>query len=273
MTAPSCLCVGADNVSICAQAPLAHPTARIYSVGYQNKFILWYAPKNLRRGSDVVRDRCCTRQQKVVGMGDVVCGTCQDLDPTLRNPHSGLRLATAAEALKRCEALGTSGGPKLAVEQFAKQEKLTAGSFLSCTQRKGKKKIGTSTTDKQQPTHKVHLPTRICTRTRTRCCTNIASQLVKMHLMCNVDAVSGKRVYTLKKILEGKITKSAHPARFSPDDKWSKHRVLLRKRFGRLPGVKGMCATTTTLSIACLVGWLDGRLHVLGADNVLFFLV
>lgn len=61
-----------------------------------------------------------------------------------------------------------------------------------------------------------------------------------MHLMVNADA-SGKRVYTLKKVLEGKVTKSAHPARFSPDDKWSKHRVLLRKRFGRLPSAsKGM---------------------------------
>lgn len=59
-----------------------------------------------------------------------------------------------------------------------------------------------------------------------------------MHLMCNVDA-SGKRVYTLQKVLEGKVTKSAHPARFSPDDKWSKHRNLLRKRFGKLPGLKG----------------------------------
>lgn len=56
-----------------------------------------------------------------------------------------------------------------------------------------------------------------------------------MHLMCNVDAASGKRTYTLKKVLESKVTKSAHPARFSPDDKWSKHRNLLRKRFGRLP--------------------------------------
>ncbi|KAK7713107.1 snoRNP complex protein [Diaporthe eres] len=56
-----------------------------------------------------------------------------------------------------------------------------------------------------------------------------------MHLMCNVDPASGKRTYTLKKVLEGKVTKSAHPARFSPDDKWSKHRNLLRKRFGRLP--------------------------------------
>ncbi|KAJ4405699.1 snoRNP complex protein [Gnomoniopsis sp. IMI 355080] len=58
-----------------------------------------------------------------------------------------------------------------------------------------------------------------------------------MHLMISVDA-SGKRAYTLKKVLEGKVTKSAHPARFSPDDKWSKHRVLLRKRFGRLPSAK-----------------------------------
>ncbi|KAJ0115049.1 hypothetical protein J7T55_001457 [Diaporthe amygdali] len=60
-------------------------------------------------------------------------------------------------------------------------------------------------------------------------------KLSKMHLMCNVDPASGKRTYTLKKVLEGKVTKSAHPARFSPDDKWSKHRNLLRKRFGRLP--------------------------------------
>ncbi|KAG6356401.1 hypothetical protein INS49_015789 [Diaporthe citri] len=61
------------------------------------------------------------------------------------------------------------------------------------------------------------------------------NHISKMHLMCNVDPASGKRTYTLKKVLEGKVTKSAHPARFSPDDKWSKHRNLLRKRFGRLP--------------------------------------
>lgn len=67
-----------------------------------------------------------------------------------------------------------------------------------------------------------------------------------MHLMVNADA-SGKRVYTLKKVLEGKVTKSAHPARFSPDDKWSKHRVLLRKRFGRLPSAKGTYFSFSTL--------------------------
>ncbi|KAB8072869.1 nucleolar RNA-binding protein [Aspergillus leporis] len=55
-----------------------------------------------------------------------------------------------------------------------------------------------------------------------------------MHLMYTLDA-EGKRVYTLKKVTpEGKVTKSAHPARFSPDDKYSRHRVTLKKRYGLL---------------------------------------
>lgn len=54
-----------------------------------------------------------------------------------------------------------------------------------------------------------------------------------MHLMYNLDG-SGKRLYTLKKVLDGQVTKSAHPARFSPDDKWSRHRITLRKRFNLL---------------------------------------
>lgn len=46
----------------------------------------------------------------------------------------------------------------------------------------------------------------------------------------------GKRVYTLQKVTaDGEITKSAHPARFSPDDKYSRQRVTLKKRFGMLP--------------------------------------
>ncbi|KAG0261379.1 snoRNP complex protein [Actinomortierella ambigua] len=45
----------------------------------------------------------------------------------------------------------------------------------------------------------------------------------------------GKRIYTLKKLTaSGTVTKSAHPARFSPDDKYSRHRVTLKKRFGIL---------------------------------------
>jgi H/ACA ribonucleoprotein complex subunit 3 len=43
---------------------------------------------------------------------------------------------------------------------------------------------------------------------------------------------TGKRVYTLKKMGGGgSITKSAHPARFSPDDKFSRQRVILKKRY------------------------------------------
>ena len=42
----------------------------------------------------------------------------------------------------------------------------------------------------------------------------------------------GKRVYTLKKESpDGKPTISAHPARFSPDDKFSRERILIKKRF------------------------------------------
>jgi len=33
----------------------------------------------------------------------------------------------------------------------------------------------------------------------------------------------------------GKPTESAHPARFSPDDKFSKHRIICKRRFGLLP--------------------------------------
>ncbi|KXS13243.1 Nop10p-domain-containing protein [Gonapodya prolifera JEL478] len=55
-----------------------------------------------------------------------------------------------------------------------------------------------------------------------------------MHLMYYTDT-NGQRVYTLKKTApDGSPTKSAHPARFSPDDKYSRHRVTLKKRFGVL---------------------------------------
>lgn len=54
-----------------------------------------------------------------------------------------------------------------------------------------------------------------------------------MHLMYTLDA-DGKRLYTLKKVARDQVTKSAHPARFSPDDKWSRQRVTLKRRFGLL---------------------------------------
>ncbi|KAJ6164622.1 H/ACA ribonucleoprotein complex subunit [Penicillium chermesinum] len=54
-----------------------------------------------------------------------------------------------------------------------------------------------------------------------------------MHLMYTIGP-DGKRVYTLKKVVGDKVSKSAHPARFSPDDKYSRHRVTLKKRYGLL---------------------------------------
>ena len=63
-----------------------------------------------------------------------------------------------------------------------------------------------------------------------------------MHLMYTLSP-EGKRIYTLKKITDAQptsgaaaseVTKSAHPARFSPDDKYSRHRVTLKKRYGLL---------------------------------------
>ncbi|SOV83077.1 H/ACA ribonucleoprotein complex subunit 3, putative [Plasmodium sp. gorilla clade G3] len=45
---------------------------------------------------------------------------------------------------------------------------------------------------------------------------------------------NGKRVYTVKPVVNGKVTFSAHPCRFSPDDKFSLHRINIKKRFNLL---------------------------------------
>ncbi|XP_046661532.1 H/ACA ribonucleoprotein complex subunit NOP10-like [Homalodisca vitripennis] len=46
----------------------------------------------------------------------------------------------------------------------------------------------------------------------------------------------GRRVYTLKTVApDGSPTFSAHPARFSPEDKYSRQRIAIKKRFGLLP--------------------------------------
>ncbi|KAF5831566.1 H/ACA ribonucleoprotein complex, subunit Nop10 [Dunaliella salina] len=56
-----------------------------------------------------------------------------------------------------------------------------------------------------------------------------------MYLMYYVDD-KGERVYTLQKVdPKGNPTLSAHPARFSPDDKFSRERITLKKRFNLLP--------------------------------------
>ena len=54
--------------------------------------------------------------------------------------------------------------------------------------------------------------------------------------LTNFNPKQGKRVYTLKKEdTVGAPTLSAHPARFSPDDKFSKERIACKKRFNILP--------------------------------------
>lgn len=45
-----------------------------------------------------------------------------------------------------------------------------------------------------------------------------------MHLMYTLGP-DGKRIYTLKKVIDGEVSKSAHPARFSPDDKYSRYAI------------------------------------------------
>lgn len=55
-----------------------------------------------------------------------------------------------------------------------------------------------------------------------------------MHLRYYLDG-NGKRVYTMKLVLEdGSYTLNAHPARFSPDDRFSKERIECKKRFNLL---------------------------------------
>nr|ALS04943.1 H/ACA ribonucleoprotein complex subunit 2-like protein [Pseudodiaptomus poplesia] len=56
-----------------------------------------------------------------------------------------------------------------------------------------------------------------------------------MYLMYYMNE-SGTRVYTMAKVdPSGKPTLSAHPARFSPEDKYSQERIMIKKRFGLLP--------------------------------------
>ncbi|RAL43456.1 hypothetical protein DM860_012597 [Cuscuta australis] len=63
-------------------------------------------------------------------------------------------------------------------------------------------------------------------------------RISKMYLHFYINE-KGDKVYTTKKESPlGLATQSAHPARFSPDDKYSRQRVLLKKRFGLLPTQK-----------------------------------
>lgn len=58
--------------------------------------------------------------------------------------------------------------------------------------------------------------------------------IVRMYLRYYLDE-KGNRIYTLKVVLDdGSYTLNAHPARFSPDDKFSKERIECKSRFGLL---------------------------------------
>ncbi|XP_011703312.1 PREDICTED: H/ACA ribonucleoprotein complex subunit 3 [Wasmannia auropunctata] len=55
-----------------------------------------------------------------------------------------------------------------------------------------------------------------------------------MYLMYYLDD-KGNRVYTLQKMdPNGKPTLSAHPARFSVEDKYSRERITMKRRFSLL---------------------------------------
>jgi H/ACA ribonucleoprotein complex subunit 3 len=56
-----------------------------------------------------------------------------------------------------------------------------------------------------------------------------------MYLMYYLNEI-GERVYTLNKTdPKGNPTFSAHPARFSPEDKYSRQRITIKTRFGLMP--------------------------------------
>jgi H/ACA ribonucleoprotein complex subunit 3 len=56
-----------------------------------------------------------------------------------------------------------------------------------------------------------------------------------MYLMYFVDETNS-RVYTLAKTdPKGNPTFSAHPARFSPEDAYSRQRIIIKQRFNLLP--------------------------------------
>jgi H/ACA ribonucleoprotein complex subunit 3 len=52
------------------------------------------------------------------------------------------------------------------------------------------------------------------------------------HLLTRLFVVVAQYFIYQKESPDGKRTESAHPARFSPDDKFSQYRVALKKRFG-----------------------------------------
>nr|ACI49103.1 hypothetical protein Cbre_JD13.005 [Caenorhabditis brenneri] len=65
-----------------------------------------------------------------------------------------------------------------------------------------------------------------------------------------------QRIYTLKRTSpSGEQTLTAHPARFSPEDKNSKYRIIIKKRFGLLPTQKISRRRIIVSFVLFFVGW------------------
>ncbi|KAJ5405964.1 H/ACA ribonucleoprotein complexsubunit Nop10 [Penicillium sp. CMV-2018d] len=77
--------------------------------------------------------------------------------------------------------------------------------------------------------------------TKQRGPSSFSSRKKFLHLIADASTNTGQFINTantpstpLASVLNGEVTKSAHPARFSPDDKYSRHRVTLKKRYNLL---------------------------------------
>jgi H/ACA ribonucleoprotein complex subunit 3 len=77
----------------------------------------------------------------------------------------------------------------------------------------------------------------------------------------------GNRVYTLKKIVNGAVAKSAHPARFSPDDKFSRFVIPLRKETAPLTLHQASSHAEKTLWPASHTARLACHLSLLNATD------
>lgn len=65
-------------------------------------------------------------------------------------------------------------------------------------------------------------------------CLDVPCGICGVHIVCHCSLCT-LPVVLQKAAPDGAPTQSAHPARFSPDDKFSRERIICKKRFGLLP--------------------------------------
>ena len=73
-------------------------------------------------------------------------------------------------------------------------------------------------------------PTVVFSKTYPRTAENFPEKL--RICLTSGSSLTSNPFFLQKETPAGKVTESAHPARFSPDDKFSAQRVALKKRFG-----------------------------------------